>query len=950
MNRLRQLILRLRATFGKRKRDRILDEELQTHLALLIEQNIERGMSPEAARRAAKLSLGGADQIKESVRDRRGLPLVETLWQDIRYGLRMLRKSPGFTVVAVLTLALGIGANTAIFSLIDGVMLRSLPVRDPSQLVILQWTARRHFINGEYSSFSDCGETAIGGASSGCSFALPIFERIREQTKAFSGVLACAGPAALDLSGNGPASIVRGEIVSGEYFSVLGVNAALGRTLGPGDDLPSASPVVVLSYAYWKSAFGGSPSVFGRTILLNNVPFTIVGVAEPSFTNLSPGKMQDLWMTIATVPRLGIDWGSKIQTMNNWWLLIMARLKPGVSLVQAQTATSLLFRNEVLYGPMPFAKPEADPEIVITRAQDVLVGKRGQLSTILFLLTLAVGIILLSACANVAGLLLSRAATREKEMAVRLGLGASRAKIIRQLLTESILLSFLGGLLGILFAYWGVHAITALIMEGSNGPFPYVIGPDWRVLAFTLGICLLTGIVFGLAPAFRTTRVDLTAALKESASTTRGLAGRRLRFQLGSALVVAQLAFSVIVLIGAGLLVRTLGNLRSINPGFDARNILLFNINPGRLGYKDAQISNLFRELRDHLAALPGIRSVTYSSIALLDGGRWEQSVHVEGQPAEPSTNMEMFAAGPDFFTTMHIPLLEGRAFTPADFRQESRPSAGSAAAPNDNSQASPSGAAVVSALVNEAFVRTYFRGQNPLGKSIVQTSDHSGTSGGAWEVSTKSPHWQIVGVVADTKYDTLRHKIRPVVYLPFTSGYGGYFELRTAADPRSLIPAVRDVAAKLASDLPLSEISTQAEQIGQLMSEEQLVARVSGFFAVLALLLACIGLYGLLAYEVSRRTRELGIRMALGAQQRDILRLVVGQGIVLTIAGVAVGVGVALGFTRYLASLLYGVHANDLVTFLSVATLLTLVALAACYIPARRAMKVNPMVALRNE
>ena len=881
------------------------------------------------------------------------------LLQDVRYGLRMLAKSPGFTAVAVITLALGIGANTAIFSLIDGVMLRSLPVRDPNQLVILQWTAHRNFINGEYSSFGDCGETGFGGAS-GCSFPLPIFRQIRSQTNAFSGVLACAGPASLYLSGNGPASVVEGEIVSGDYFSTLGVNAFVGRTLGPGDDSPSASPATVLSYAYWQSAFGGSRSVLGRTILLNGVAFTVVGVAEPSFTNLAPGKTQDLWVPVAQVPRLQIEWGKNIESMGNWWLLVIGRLKPGVSLGQAQAAASLVFRNEVLHGAKPFAKAADGPEVAATRVQETLIGSRGDLSRTLDVLMLAVGIILLIACANVAGLLLARAATREKEIAVRLALGAGRATIVRQVLTESVLLSIVGGIFAILFAYWGVHAVTALIKGDLSRHFPYVIAPDWRVLAFALGISIVTGLVFGLAPAFRSTRMNLTPALKENASTRPGSAAGPASFRLGSALVIAQVALSVVVLMGAGLLVRTLANLRNINPGFDVRNVLLFDIEPGRLGYKSAQTRNLFSTMRERLAAIPGVNSVSYSSMALLTGGEWSTTVHVEGQPQGSDANVDMLAAGPGYFETMRIPLLEGRVFTPADFEQaeqaaEAKDAArnaagpGAGAKPSSAEAGSAKGAAPgMSAVVNEEFVRQYFAHENPLGKTITQ-GNSSGSNGAAWSTDS-SRVWQIVGVLANTKYDTLRHKTKPGVYLPFTSAYGGFFELRTAGDPHMLIPTVRSVANKVDSNLPLSRVSTQTQQIDRLMLQERLIARLSGFFAVLALVLACIGLYGLLSYEVSRRTREIGIRMALGAQQRDVLRLVVRQGLVLALVGVGIGIAAALGVTRYLASMLYGVHARDPVTMIAVAVLLVVVAVAACYLPGRRATAVDPIVALRYE
>jgi predicted permease len=878
---------------------------------------------------------------------------MQTLWQDLRYGLRLLAKAPGFTAVAVLTLALGIGANTAIFSLIDAVMLRSFPVRDPDHLVILQWAAHRNFINGEYSSFGDCNETG----HTGCSFPLPIFRDIRAQSNVFAGVMACAGPASLDLGGNGPTGTVAGEIVSGDYFSALDVSAFIGRTLRPDDDSPSASPVAVISYAFWQSAFGGTRSVLGRTILLNKVPFTIVGVADRSFTNLSPGMTQDLWLPIAMMPRLQISWGNDIDGMHNWWLLILGRLKPGVSPPQAQAAASLVFGNEVLHGSERMARPGDDPRIFVTRARDTLVGQRGHFATMLYVLMFAVGIILLIACANVAGLLLSRAATRQKEMAVRLALGASRSTILRQLLTESVLLSVLGGMIGILFAFWGLHAITALVTGRSSTSFPYVVSPDWRVLSFALGICFLTGVLFGLAPAFRSTRVDLTPALKESGSSLPGGAAS-IGFRLGNALVIAQVALSVLVLIGAGLLVRTLENLRSIDPGFNVRNLLLFEVEPGRLGYKGVQVEDLLNRMRGRLAAIPGVSSVSYSSMALLTGGEWSTNVYVEGQPRGTVSHMDMLAPGPGFFHTMGIPLLEGRLFTPEDFQQAQEKYESKTAAPKSSIAAASAARAAepakavpdtVNVLVNEAFARKYFPSENPLGKGIGEEHGYSGASGGAWTVSS-SRDWQIVGVVGDTKYDTLRHEVGPIVYLPFTNSYGGYLELRTAVDPHTLIPAVQNVVKETDSGLPLSKITTLTEQIDHLMSQERQVARLSGFFALVALILACMGLYGLLSYDVSRRTREIGIRMALGAQPQDVLRMVVGHGLVMAFVGIAIGIAVALGVTRYLDAMLYGVHANDPVTMIAVSVLLGAVALAACQVPARHAMRVDPMVALRYE
>jgi len=950
--------LRLRSLFGRAQVDQELDDELRDHLERATEEYVGEGMAPDEARRRARLDLGGIEQTKEKCRDARRVNWIQDFVQDLRFGLHMLRKNPGFTTLAVLTLALGIGANTAIFSLIDGVMLRSLPVRDPDRLVVLQWTARRNFVNGEYSSFGDCGESG-GTSSSGCSFPFPIVSELRAQTNVFSGVLACAGPESLDLGGNGPARTADGEIVSGDYFSTLGVNAFIGRTLGTSDDSPAAPPVTVLSYGYWQSAFGGARSVLGRIIQLNNVAFTIVGVAEPGFTNLAPGKTQDLWLTIAMAPRLRIDWGTIID-MRNWWLLTMARLKPGVSVAQAQAAASIVFRDEVLYGPKPYAKATDDPKVLVMRPQEALIGTRGDLSRTLSVLMLAVGIILLIACANVAGLLLARAATREKEMAVRLALGSGRGRLLRQLLTESVLLSVLSGIVGILFAYWGVRAVTALIIEDSSGRFPYIVGVDWRVLGFALGICVLTGVIFGLAPAFRSVRLELTFALKENVPSLPSFAAGPRDFRLGSALVVAQVALSVLVLTGAGLLLRTLENLHRIDPGFDVRNLLLFEIEPGRLGYKDAHIRNLFSEFRDRLAALPGISSASYSSVALLTGAEWGTRVHVEGQPQDTVSDMVMLAASPEFFDTMRIPLIEGRLFSSTDFEtvaqkagveemSRENPPAQMAQSAGAATVGANVPAATVSVLVNQAFVRKYFPNENALGKGITRGGS-SGASGGAWTSNSRARDWQIVGVVGNTKYKNLRREILPIVYLPFTSSYGGYFELRTAGDPHALIPAVRAVANEIDSNLPLSGMRTQTRQIEQMLTQERLIARLFAFFGLLALALACVGLYGILSYEVSLRTREMGIRIALGAQQRDVLRLIVKQGLALSCVGIAIGVSVALVLSRYLDSMLYGIHANDPGTIVAVAALLACVALLACYIPARRATRVDPMVALRYE
>jgi predicted permease len=958
MSILRSLTSGLRTLFHKEKVEQEMDEELRGYLDAAVKEKMRSGMTQDEARRAARVEMGSVDAVKEEIRSAGWEGTLETLWHDLRYGVRQLKRNPGFTTVAVITLALGIGANTAIFSLIDAVMLRALPVYDPSQLVVLRWSAHKRPQRNSTSGFGDC-DRGDNKNPSECSLPYPFFELIRSQKDVFSGATAFAGPAHLVLSGNGLARMASGEIVSGDYFSTLGVGATMGRTLGPADDTPSAPPAAVLSYAYWQTAFGGSPSALGRTILLNNVPFTVVGVAEPGFTRLSPGKTQDLFLTLSMLPRLNIPWGNDrdMRGYTTWWLVVVARLQRGVSIGQAQAAATLLFRNAMLHGAKALSKESDDPRIQLLPAQQGLTGQRGFFSKPLYILMCAVGFVLLIACANVAGLLLARATTRQKEMAIRLTLGAGRLRIVRQLLIESTTLSVAGGALGVLFAYWGVHAMTSFILGYTDSPFPFAVEPDWRALAFTLSISLLTGILFGLAPALRSTRLNLAPALKENTSTlpgggVRGGGG----WHLDKALVVVQVGLSMIVLVGAGLMVRTLQNLRSINPGFDTRNVLLFGIDPTLQKYRDGQIQTLYHDLREKLAALPGVISVSYSSDVLLNGSLWTSDFHIEGQPDKTTQEVDMLATGPDFLKTLRIPLFEGRAFSPEDYgvaaqvtalmespQQTASPSGASAAA-KSSAAVSPS----MPVLVNAAFARHYFANQDPLGKILTRAGSDS-SSGGSFGSRPKTQRWEIVGVVGDTKYENLRREVQPGVYIPLASG-GAYFEIRTASNPSMLVPAVRDLAKRLDSNVPLFGVHTQTESVEGLLTQERVIARLSTFFGLLALLLACVGLYGLLSYEVARRTREIGIRMSLGAERRDVTRLIIGRGMRLTAVGVGVGALGGLALTRVLTSLLYDVKPADAPTYLFVALLLAGVALLASYIPAWRAAKVDPMVALRYE
>jgi predicted permease len=942
-----------RALFRRGRVEGELEEELRFDFEQRVEKHVRAGMTREEARRRARLEFGGEEQIKEECRDARGIHLLETVAQDVRYGLRMLRKSPGFTIVAILTLALGIGANTAIFSIIDAVLLRPLPVENPQQLVVFRWSARHKPNIDGTSGYGDCDDR-----KGHCSFSLPFFRSIRGQIDTLSSLAAFAGPVDVDFSGSGPADITRGTYVSDDFFSTLGVTMLLGRPLDPADDSASAPAAIVLSYGYWQRAFSGERSVIGRSVRLDNVPATIVGVTDPHFSSLTPGKAEDFYMPFALADRVrGEWWGhqARVSDASIWWVVIVGRLKPGVSTGEAQAAATTIFRHQMLHGSRPVFKEGDTPAISLEPARGGLNGETSGITPALYLTMAMVGFVLLISCANIAGLAVARSASRQKEMAVRLALGARRSRIMRQILTESLLLSLGGGLLAVLVAVWVIAGVTTLMSRGSNRPFPFVVATDWRVLAFAAGVTLATGILFGLAPALRGARVDLTPSLKESASTIPGVAQPGRFFALGDALVVAQVALSIVVLIGAGLLIRTLRNLETLNPGFDTRNVLIFGIDPTLAGYTDQQTAQVYDKLQQRLAAVPGVISVSYSEDALLAGGLSGTDVHLEGTAPKASVNTDTLPVGLHFFSTMRIPLLAGRAFTAADFAAAAASNAAreakSAAAAKNLAAPSAATAAALSAaaeayghagpvpvIINEAFARKFFPNRNPVGMHM-----------GDPDWPDTGPGYAIVAMVGDTKYAYLRRKVAPIMFIPLVQDVA-HFELRSSADPSALIRTVRQIVSDAGDNLPLFDVRTQTAQIEQILFRERLMSRVSGFLGGLALALACIGLYGLLSYEVVRRTRELGIRMALGAQHRDLLRLVIGQGLLLVLVGAAVGLAAAAGLTRFVASMLYGLQASDPATFAGVAILLTLVALLACYLPARRAMRVDPLAALRHE
>ena len=933
-----KLSLRYRSLFKRNGVEQELTDELRFHLEKLIEQNVARGMPPAQARYAALREMGGLEQIKEECRDMRRVNFVANLIQDLRYGLRMLAKSPGFTAVVILSLALGIGANTAIFSLIDAVMLKSLPVRQPEQLVLLNWVSKgQSYVIQDYdgSSWADSK-----GRDVGTSFSYPIYRAIRARNNAFSDVLAFAdADQQLNLNVGGTSALAKGQYVSGNYFSTLGVGAAAGRTIINSDDEANAAPAAVISYAYWTSRFGRDPSVVGKMVVLNGVPFTLVGVAAPEFFGLQAGRPTDAWMPLATHMQVDPSWSrwlpkgeSIFSVRTEWWVLMMGRLKPGVTSEQASAALDVIVRQEAAgIEPPPPGHRRRDmtlqlPIVELEPASGGLDELRRQFSQPLFVLMGLVGLVLLIACANVANLLLARAEWRQKEIAVRLALGAGRRRLIRQLLTESIMLAAAGGACGVVLAYWGSGLLLRFMSSGGDR-LQLSVSPDLKVLGFTALVSLLTGIFFGLAPALRGTRLDLTPALKEGAGRVAGAgpSGGRMRPKLGKALVVAQSAMSLMLLVGAGLFVRTLRNLMTEGLGFDRSNLLLFGIDASRAGYKGQRLADFYLEMQHRIEAIPGVRSATMSRHFLVNDGQGGEGVTIEGyvptpDEAHPGGAIDTYThyVGSRFFETLGIPLLLGRTIQDSD-----------------------TGEAPRVGVVNEAFAKRYLGASSPVGQQFrFGSSDPLDIT--------------IVGVVGDATYGDMRKEPPPTVYVPFDQHLGivdwQNVEVRTARDPMSLVNAVRRTIQDLDRNVPMHDVLTETEQIDQATFQERLFARLSSFFALLALTLACVGLYGTLSYAVARRTNEIGIRMAIGAERSSIVRMVLREALLLALLGIAIGIPAALGASRLIAIMLYGLKPTDPFTLAAATLLMIGVAALAGYLPARRAANVDPMVALRYE
>jgi predicted permease len=775
------------------------------------------------------------------------------------------------------------------------------------------------------------------------SFAYQTYQRLREQQGPLSDVFAFGG-VGLNVNADGQADVARGQAVTGNYYSALGVQPAIGRLLTDDDDKPGTNPVAVLSHRYWQKRFAGDPAVVGRQINLNNVGFTVIGVSAQGFDGtMGVGTIQDVTIPVSLEPQLYAD--KQRSYMNGagvWWLRIMGRLKPGATTEQAQAQLENAFLQSVLEhraarqaaskasggNTINDLDPKQYPKLVADPGGQGEMYSRKYYAPSLYLLMGVVGLVLLIACANVANLLLSRAGGRQREIGLRLALGASRGRLIRQLLTESILLSMLGGFLGILFAIWIKDGLIAVTLWGGRGMPALEPRLDWRVLGFTLALSLLTGIIFGLAPAWRTTKVDLTPSLKDGLRASTSIH----RSFLSRGLVVVQVALSLLLLVGAGLFVRTLLNLQRVDPGFNTQNLLLFGVEPGLIGYKDEKLRQLYQQISERLESVPGVQAVTFSRMPLLAFGSSSSSVFLrealsqtpdsEGR-IKPSGDGYRHTVRENFLEAMGIPLLQGRTLGPQDTTSSPR---------------------VV--VVNQTFANQFFPNQNPIGKRF--TLDPA-----------KPDEIEIVGLCKDAKYTSQRDDIPPTIYGSYRQERplpDATFEVRTTGDPAAAIASVRSVMREIDPNLPILSVKTQVEQADEALRMERLFAKLVTLFALVAQQLAAIGLFGVLAYMVSQRTHEIGIRMALGASRANVLKMIVQQGMVLVVLGVALGLVGAYVLTKYLESwvglskMLFGVKVSDPLTYGVIAILLTIVAFIACYIPARRATKVDPLVALRYE
>lgn len=824
---------------------------------------------------------------------------MSTLLDDLKFALRTFLKSPGLVLIAILSLAIGIGANASIFSFVNAFALRPLPVERPDELVAI------------YSS--DASGTDYGTAC------YPDYKDFRDTSQSFAGLVAHSG-IPLSLRTDSETIRIAGEIVTGNYFDVLGIQALLGRTFLPEEDrTPGAHPVAVISHALWKERFNSDPQLPGKTIVLNGHPFTVIGVAPEGFDGIEFGPRPALWVPMMTAAQTRPRPFDLLAHRGARWLRITGRLKPGVSPVQARAEMSSLAANLAKAYPKSNEGYVAVALFPASHAQIWPELRSGVLSYLNIVMAL-MGIVLLVACANVANLLLARASTRRKEIAVRISLGASRGRLIRQLLTESVLLASVAGIAGLLLSLWGTDLLTTLSTNQLAGA-QITPATDWRVIFFTLALSALTGILFGVAPAFQATRSDLVPALKGEFSS-QGRGGSRLR----NALVVGQLALSLVLLISAGLFLRSLNRYRSLDLGFDPEHLLISSVDLRLHGYDPVRGLRFWQDLQQRVESIPGVRAAGLSETVPLIGGAPRQTTYPEGYTFKPdeSSEIDVYEISPRYFASMGIPILRGRDFSERDTQNSQQVS-----------------------IVNQAFADKYWPNQDPIGKKITLFEP-----GRPLPPGVTSQPMEVVAVSKTGKYRALAEPPRPVYFLPISQSYSGTLTLhvRTAGNPLEIAPAIRREVRALDANLPVFRIRAMSDALGTAYSRPRTTATLFALFGGVALLLAAVGFYGVMAYSVGQRTREIGVRIALGAQRSAVLGLVLRQGLTLTLIGMALGIAAAFGATRYIASMLFGVSRTDLATFAIVPLVLFSVALLACWLPARRATRVDPLTALRYE
>ena len=847
--------------------------------------------------------------------------------KDLRHALRVLWNARGWTAVVVLSLALGIGANTTLFTAVNSMLLTSIPVKDPETLVRFRFSGRNDMVTSS-SGYGFLQKTP-DGQDVRASFSYPMFQQFVADNQTLSDLFACAPSGRVNVVVDGQADVASAFVSTGNYYQVLGIGARLGRTILPEDDKPDAAPVAVISSRYWHSRFGTDPAVIGKTVKVNNVLVTIVGVLPPQFTGIQQptGTAPEISLPLALDPQVNASTTTtagvtRLSQPTYWWLQVMGRLKPGGTPQQVQANFESVFQQTARSGLDAYMKSLSEQErgTAMNRTRKevprlrVEPGARGVYDIYtndlrsVTILSVVVALVLLIVCANVANLLLSRAAGRQKELSVRLSLGATRRRLVRQLLTESLLLAAMGGVLGILVAYWGRR-----LLPGA----PSQLRPlDWRVLLFVFAVTGLTGLIFGIAPALRATSMNVSSALKE---TSRSVIGSR--SLLGRSLLIVQVAISLVLLVGAGLFLRTLANLRQVDVGFNPQNLLLFRVNPQLNGYDEKRMPGFYRDVLERVAAVPGVRAVAMSNPALLSGSVNSTSMFVQGRSYALDSrtldnSINRLVISSNFFELMEIPLLIGRGF--------------------DDRDSSTSPKVVV---INEAAAKKYFPNENPIGRKFGSSVEKSG-------------ELEIVGVLRDAKYDSVREPAPPTMYVPYTQARlgGSVFEVRTAGVPSSVTSGVREAVRQIDSNMPVTDVSTQLEQVELRFQQEKLFAQAYALFGALALVVASVGLFGLMSYSVARRTNEIGIRMALGAESRDVLHLVMRESLILVAIGVVAGVAIALASGRFVATLLYGLPPTDPMSIVLAAAVMLFVSAVAGYLPARRASRVDPMVALHYE